>query len=198
VAVLIYLIRHGVTRLNEEKRYQGLLDEPLSPAGREMLRRADASPARVYVSPLRRAGETAAILFPQAEQVPVADLREMDFGAFDGRGWWEMEEDPAYRAWVEGGCAGTCPGGECLADFSARTCAAFAALVDRAREAGAETLAVVAHGGTQMAVLERYGRPRKPYWSWMTGPGQGYLLTDRDWPVELTPLELLDFTEGPP
>ena len=76
--------------------------------------------------------------------------------------------------------------------------AALAVMVDRAREVGAETLAVVAHGGTQMAVLERYGRPRKPFWSWMTGPGQGYLLTDRDWPVELTPLELLDFTEGPP
>ena len=95
--MLIYLIRHGVTRLNEEGRYQGLLDEPLSPAGRGALRRAAFSPARVYVSPLCRAAETAAILFPEAEQIPVDDLREMDFGAFDGRGWWEMEEDPAYR-----------------------------------------------------------------------------------------------------
>lgn len=193
--MLIYLIRHGVTRLNEEGRYQGLLDEPLSPAGRGALRRAAFSPARVYVSPLRRAAETAAILFPEAEQIPVDDLREMDFGAFDGRGWWEMEEDPAYRAWVAGNCAGTCPGGEGLSDFSARTCRAFAALVDRARGEGAERLVIVAHGGTQMAVLERYGSPAKPYWEWMTGPGQGYLLTDRDWPEALTAPESVSFAE---
>ena len=60
----LWLIRHGLTRLGEEKRYQGVLDEPLSERGRAELRRADFAPAHVYVSPMRRARETAAILFP--------------------------------------------------------------------------------------------------------------------------------------
>ena len=32
--MLIYLLRHGLTAYNAEKRYQGQRDIPLSPAGR--------------------------------------------------------------------------------------------------------------------------------------------------------------------
>ena len=34
-----------------------------------------------------------------------------------------MEHDAAYRAWVDGGCAGRCPGGEDRAEYTARVCA---------------------------------------------------------------------------
>ena len=71
----LWLIRHGLTKLGEEKRYQGALDEPLSERGCAELKRADFAPARVYVSPMRRARETAAILFPDAEQIAVPELR---------------------------------------------------------------------------------------------------------------------------
>lgn len=83
----IWLIRHGRTPLNEEGRYQGKLDTGLSEEGQRALERADVSPSRVYVSPALRARQTAGILFPDADQVVAEDLREMDFGAFDGRGW---------------------------------------------------------------------------------------------------------------
>ena len=39
--MLIYLLRHGLTAYNAEKRYQGQRDIPLSPAGRAQLRQAD-------------------------------------------------------------------------------------------------------------------------------------------------------------
>ena len=39
--MLIYLLRHGLTEYNAEKRYQGQRDIPLSAAGRAMLCRAD-------------------------------------------------------------------------------------------------------------------------------------------------------------
>ena len=168
----LWLIRHGLTRLGEEKRYQGALDEGLSPRGRAALRQADFFPSRVYVSPLRRARETAAILFPGAEQITVPDLREMDFGAFEGRGWWEMEQDAAYRAWVDGNCTGRCPGGEDRAGFSLRVCAAMEALL----QTNGDALVIVAHGGTQMAALERWGRPKREYYRWQTPCGCGWLL----------------------
>ena len=38
--MLIYLLRHGLTAYNAEKRYQGQRDIPLSPAGRAQLRPA--------------------------------------------------------------------------------------------------------------------------------------------------------------
>ena len=43
--MLIYLLRHGLTAYNAEKRYQGQRDIPLCPAGRAQLRQADLRPA---------------------------------------------------------------------------------------------------------------------------------------------------------
>ena len=183
----LWLIRHGLTRLGEEKRYQGATDEGLSEKGRAELKRAGFSPARVCVSPMLRARETAGILFPGAKQILVPDLRELDFGAFEGRGWWEMEHDPAYRAWVDGGCAGRCPGGEDRAEYSARVCAAVHALLRTERD----ELVIVAHGGTQMAALERWGDPPREYWRGQRPCGCGWLL---DWDGEkLRVLEEVDF-----
>ncbi len=39
--MLIYLLRHGLTEYNAQKRYQGQRDIPLSPEGLAQLRRAD-------------------------------------------------------------------------------------------------------------------------------------------------------------
>lgn len=188
----IWLIRHGLTALGEEKRYQGSTDTPLSDAGRLALQ-ADDCFARVYCSPLLRAAETAEILFPSAEKRMIPDLREMDFGAFEGRGWWEMEQDAAYRAWVEGGCAGKCPGGEDRAGFSARVQAAFFALVEQERCAGASDLVIVAHGGTQMAALSHWGSPHKDYFAWQTPCACGWLLEDTNWPKRLHVIKEVSF-----
>lgn len=172
----IYLLRHGVTEYNSQKRYQGQRDIPLSTKGREALRRADFDPEVVYVSPLTRARQTANILFPEARQVVVPDLREMDFGTFEGRNYIEMEHDPDYLAWVASNCESTCPDGERKEDFSARACAAFAKLVDQAFADGQERLVILAHGGTQMSVMERYALPRKTYHEWCGPNAGGYVL----------------------
>ncbi len=195
--MLIYLIRHGETTYNAEKRYQGNRDIPLSAAGRQRLRRSALSPAKVYVTRLRRTAETAEILFPEAQRQAVPGLEEMRFGAFEGRNYMEMERDTDYRAWVEGGCEGRCPGGESRAEFSDRVCGAFAALVDRELAEGTEALVIVAHGGTQMAVLERFGVPEKPYYDWYLGNGMGYVLDAGQWGKSrrLTVLETMDFTK---
>ena len=66
----IRLIRHGMTALGAERRYQGSLDTPLSDIGRKTLRTQDDA-ARVYHSPLLRASETAQLLFPGAEKIAV-------------------------------------------------------------------------------------------------------------------------------
>ena len=52
--MLIYLLRHGLTEYNAQKRYQGQRDIPLSPEGLAQLRRADIDPKVVYISTLQR------------------------------------------------------------------------------------------------------------------------------------------------
>ena len=64
----LWLIRHGMTKGNQEHRYVGTTDEDLLPEEKERLqaRTADMNlhPAVVFVSPARRCRETAACLFP--------------------------------------------------------------------------------------------------------------------------------------
>ena len=50
--MLIVLLRHGQTAYNEQRRYQGAADVPLSPAGRAALKKADFETETVYVTPL--------------------------------------------------------------------------------------------------------------------------------------------------
>ena len=67
----IYLVRHGETEWNAQGRFQGCLDSPLTPNGREQARQIGMLLARVlegyrgvtmHVSPLGRACETAEII----------------------------------------------------------------------------------------------------------------------------------------
>ena len=172
----VWLLRHGMTACNAEGRYQGRLDVPLSPKGAKALRAADFAPETVYVSPLRRAMQTARILFPTAALETVGDLAEMDFGDFDGRTADEMAEDPAYRAWVEQGCSTRCPNGETLSEFCTRSCRAFAALMEQAVAQGREQLVIVAHGGTVRALMERFCEPHFEFFALPTPYGGGYVL----------------------
>lgn len=194
----VYFLRHGETEYNAQGRYLGRTDLPLSEKGRSELRRAELAPGAVYVSPLRRTAETAEILFPGVRQIIVPDFREMDFGVFEGRSYLDMERFAPYREWVEVGCLGQIPDGESKAGFSQRTCAAFEALMDEALGAGEGPLAIVAHGGTQMAVLERYALPRRDYFSWRAPPGGGFVLDAGRWREErvLTLLDTVRYTGG--
>ena len=177
----IWLIRHGMTLAGEEGRYQGFLDQSLSDNGRAMLAEAPHKPSHIYVSPAKRARETASILFPDAEQICVPGLWEMNFGVFEGRTWKEMENDPQYREWVDGWCLGTCPGGESRAAFSSRVCHAFLTVLkmEEQRNGPEEDLFILSHGGTQMAILEKWGRPARDYYDWQRPCGCGWKLSFR-------------------
>ena len=137
------------------------------------------------------------MLFPDAKLVPVDGLKEMCFGSFEGRNYIEMEHDPDYQAWVAANCESSCPDGERKDDFSDRICRTFAALVDRALADGEEMLVILAHGGTQMAALERYGVPRRGYYRWCGPNAGGYVLDTRDWTArhELRLVKTVQYTK---
>lgn len=92
----IYLTRHGQTRLNKDKRMQGLTDEPLNETGIQQAEEArrklmaehpgltfDA----VYASPLVRAQKTACIIGGVSPEDLIIDERiiEVDFGKYEQR-----------------------------------------------------------------------------------------------------------------
>ena len=182
----VILMRHAETAGNLEKRYIGATDEPLCPAG---MRSAIMSGIMTYVplvyaSTQIRAVQTATLKFPYARVVCVPGLREMDFGAFERRTADEMAGDAAYREWVDGECAGRCPQGEDKARFAARVCVAFSEVVAENLRRGFGSVIIVAHGGTIMAIMERFAQPYRPYFDWHAPHCGGYRATldDDTWP----------------
>ncbi len=175
----VVIMRHGTSTYNEQRRYAGWTDVPLSEKGRLEARAAGVCPQvkKVYVSPLLRARQTAQICFPNAEQVPVDGLQEMNFGDFEGRTAAEMENDAAYRSWVEGMCTAPCPNGEGQDQMIARMERAVSKVVHMAQAAGERRAIIVAHGGTIMAALTGISGDGSDYFGWQVGNCEGYRAT---------------------
>ena len=102
----LHLIRHGLTEGNLQGRYSGSgRDLPLCAEGRAQLKtlKKDFDYPQVplvFTSPLRRATETAELLFPGVRQIELEDLREMAFGKFEGRAVRELVSDPEFAQWM--------------------------------------------------------------------------------------------------
>ncbi|MFT8887856.1 MAG: histidine phosphatase family protein [Ethanoligenens sp.] len=184
----LYLIRHGMTQGNDEGRYIGATDQPLSKRGEEELKKlaqnADYPYADVFfTSPLQRCVRTLEILYPGAKPQVVPDLRECNFGAYENKSMEDLKDDPSYQAWVAAKGKSTPPDGEPVESFQKRCCTAFAGIVDQLLRTGSTHAVVCAHGGTIMFILAAFGYPNRPFYHWMTGNGQGYeiVITPQLW-----------------
>ena len=150
----LFLARHGQTDWNATRRFQGASDVGLSDRGRaqaEALGRALRARrlAAVYVSPLLRARETAAIavLGAAAPVIPVDELRELSLGQWEGRTVDEIrsEEGDPYLAWLRAPHDCPPPGGEPLDSVAARVRGALDRIA--ASHGSDDEVLVIAHGG---------------------------------------------------
>ena len=169
------LIRHGQTQGNREHRYIGCrTNEPLCPEGIAALQGKSYPPVgKVYVSPLRRCLETAALLYPGVPTEAVEDFRECDFGDWENMNYAELNGNADYQAWIDAGGELPFPNGESRARFAARCVAAFEGIRDQT-----EDCAIVAHGGTIMAIMERFAQPGGSYYDFQVRNGGGYILQE--------------------
>lgn len=83
------LIRHGETVANRDGRIAGRLDVPLTDLGRQQAARLATRnwPAEMtlFCSPMDRARETTRLAFPNKQPFVLDDLRERDWGIFEGK-----------------------------------------------------------------------------------------------------------------
>jgi broad specificity phosphatase PhoE len=149
----LILVRHAEPDEAVRGRCYGSLDVGLSAAGvaqAERLVRALAEVAidKIYSSPRMRATQTITGLGQPIEVV--ADLREIDFGDFEGMTYEEAEAKyPAiFECWMARPTEVAFPGGECFTDVKRRVLATVAQI----RVAGGTTV-VVAHGGTIRTII---------------------------------------------
>jgi probable phosphoglycerate mutase len=146
----LYLVRHGETDWNAQRRIQGNTDIPLNDVGRAQARTTGTLLARrswdgVFSSPLSRAYETASIIadelgMPAPQQI--AAIVERNYGEAEGLNWDQ----------VEAGFPGDTPvpGRETHQEVADRV---IPALISLATQHPGQQLVVVSHGGVIRSVL---------------------------------------------
>jgi Fructose-2,6-bisphosphatase len=165
--VKLIFIRHGATFGNTLKRYIGSTDEPLLETQFDkQYPKADV----IYTSPMLRCKQTAEIIYG-TDCTEIADLRECDFGKFEGKNYMELDGDADYQAWIDSNGTLPFPDGEDHIDFKQRCVKAFETVMSNADNG---TIAFIVHGGTIMAILERYSDKPSAFYDWHVGNGEGY------------------------
>lgn len=97
----LYIVRHGETLWNKERRCQGTIDISLNEYGRELAvitgkALKDVHFDKIYSSPLSRAYETACLIKGDRDIPLIKDerLREVCFGNMEGMCMDDMLKDP--------------------------------------------------------------------------------------------------------
>jgi broad specificity phosphatase PhoE len=154
----LILVRHGETVHNVAGIAQGWNDSALSEMGLAQVRLLAArlrhvGASALYSSPLGRALSTARIIAEETglEIVALDDLREMNYGGWEGRSFLEVRRDDhaIYERWIVNGDT-PCPGGESHNDVLRRMQSAFRAIEQQAN--GAAVRAIVVTHGTAIRV----------------------------------------------
>ena len=125
----LWLIRHGEPAEEARHRCYGSLDVGLSEKGRAQMAEIaqylkTESVTAIYTSPRSRALESAQILaaVPSCPIEIMADLREMDFGEFEGLPYDEIAAryPDIYRQWMETPTEVRFPNGEIFSEMRDR------------------------------------------------------------------------------
>ena len=148
--MIINFIRHGLTAEKKKKKYIGRTDENLSEKGIDMLKNIKYPECDIlFVSPMKRCIQTAEIIYPDKKYTICDDLRECDFGDFEGKNYMELKNNPDYQKWIDSNGKNTFPNGENPENFKKRCVCAFKNIISDIHD----DVSVIAHGGTLMAVL---------------------------------------------
>ncbi len=159
--MILYLIRHGETDWNVERRCQGFSDSPLNETGR---RQAEATARHlsavkieaIYSSTLGRAHDTARAIAGYHE-VPLRTtdaLRELNQGDFEGLTLVELAEGHSdfLQRWFLDPADLQVPGGESMRELQERAWEALEEIVERHNDGA---IVVVSHNLCNMALLCR-------------------------------------------
>ena len=153
----VFLIRHGETDYSQDRRYCGFSDPPLNEKGISQsmqlgIKFKSIEVDRIYSSDLKRADETAKIVFAGRLIKRLRNLREMCFGVFEGLCYEEISKkySKLYWQWVENLDNVTVPHGESLKEFRERVLESFSYAIKKRTD---ENIAIVTHSGPIRVIL---------------------------------------------
>lgn len=148
----VVLVRHGETEWSANGRHTSRTDLALTAAGRARAQAlapelAEWDLSLVLCSPLRRARETCQLAGFGGQAVVLDELREWDYGEYEGLTTPEIRaQRPDWNLWRDG-----CPGGESPGEIQARA----DRVLERVREATGDA-ALFAHGHILRVLAARW------------------------------------------
>ncbi|QZH58171.1 acid phosphatase [Mycolicibacterium farcinogenes] len=151
----LILLRHGETEWSATGRHTGRTEQDLTETGREQailarpaLAELQLSDPLVISSPRRRALDTAELAGLDVDEVNTV-LSEWDYGDYEGLTTPQIRQSvPDWLVWTHG-----CPGGESVAEVSARADRAVALALEYVPT---RDVVFVGHGHFSRAMLTRW------------------------------------------
>ena len=165
----LFLIRHAQTEHNIQKRYCGFSDVSLNITGMKHARSLKSRISKLKIevlfsSPLKRAQQTAEILFPERKIIVEPRLRELNFGQWEGLQYNEIIEKYGsfYNEWVNDPFNSRPPQGESFLDLQKR-CMSFLKFV--LKDFKHKKIGIISHAGPiRIMLLNFYRKNKESFW----------------------------------
>ena len=171
---MIGIMRHGRTDWNIVHKIQGRTDIPLNKEGIDSAKEAREKVLACnfdvcYVSPLKRARQTAQIVTEGTDLVPVIDerLKELGFGDFEGmEGAFGKPQHPLYKFFFDTEHYEAKCGAESVEELMTRVESFYNDVLKALIEEGKNVL-IVAHGALNAALITfLMGNSVKDFWAY--------------------------------
>ncbi|WP_042356013.1 histidine phosphatase family protein [Bacillus rubiinfantis] len=173
--VVVALFRHGLTEANHRKAYLGWGDSPLRKVECEYIQPSSHYDV-YYCSDLQRCALTMKQLFPKAAPYFLPELREMNFGDWEGKTYQDLKEENLYCNWLTNPYKYAPPNGESFQQFSNRVAAGWKKLVFEILSEDLGSCAIMTHGGVIRLLLEDFAPRAKGFWQWQATHDSAYEL----------------------
>lgn len=170
--ITIDLLRHGAVE-GVGWSFRGSTDVALSAEGwSQMEAQYDAMPTpfhTIVTSPMQRCrlfSQKMQLSHPESKIQLIEDLKEMDFGDWEGVNLQEIEDEPELKRFWNNPVGVCPPNGESFDDFVTRVTRIWQCWLTHDAQAGNHYL-IVAHGGVIRVLLAYFlGMPMPNLWSW--------------------------------
>lgn len=178
--LVVYLIRHGKTKANENHLYCGKSDIELSKKGIEELEEIKKKIKYpnceiLFSSGAKRANKTIEILYPGKKYEKINKFWEYNFGDFEMKSYNILKENEEYIKWItdnEGKVS--CPNGESKIEYRKRIEKAFNMFIKKCVNENINETILVCHGGTIGTILEIFYDKNKSFYEYQPSFGRGY------------------------
>ncbi|MBN2403080.1 MAG: alpha-ribazole phosphatase [Spirochaetes bacterium] len=156
----ILLIRHGETDFNKSKRFTGVTDADLNDKGRQQALKLtnalkDEVLDHIYSSDLKRCVETGEHLKSANGRTFSRELREMNFGRWEGLTYNEIKSKypEELEKWESDWTDYVISEGESFGMMSNRVIKIFNEIIKKHNKDGNEKIAIVSHSGCIRTIL---------------------------------------------